>query len=80
MATCRFWRVALLAIVLGAAYTVYSEWLNVSVRAAWAYSDRMPLISLFGLKTGLSPLLQWVIVPAATFKIAARHLRRRVSP
>lgn len=31
-------RVALAAVGLGLAYTVYSEWLNVAVRESWAYS------------------------------------------
>lgn len=53
------------AIVIGAAYTIFSEWLNVSVRAAWAYSPWMPQLPPFG--TGLSPLAQWLIVPAVAF-------------
>jgi hypothetical protein len=30
----RFWQVAILTIVFGAGYTVFSEWLNVVVRAS----------------------------------------------
>lgn len=66
----RFWRVAALAIVLGVGYTIFSEWLNINVRAAWAYSERMPVLPLFGFNAGLSPLLQWIIVPAASFTVA----------
>lgn len=51
----------LLTLLLGAGYTIYSEWLNVSVRGSWAYSDLMPTLPLIG--TGLSPLLQWIVVP-----------------
>jgi hypothetical protein len=70
----RFWPVAVLTIVLGVAYTVYSEWLNVVVRAAWAYSDLMPRVPLFGFETGLSPLLQWIFVPLAAFAtVSARR-------
>jgi hypothetical protein len=29
----------------------------------------MPMISLFGFRMGLSPLLQWVMVPAAGFAL-----------
>jgi hypothetical protein len=65
----RFWQVAILTIAFGAGYTVFSEWLNVVVRASWAYSDRMPVITRFGLAIGLSPLLQWIVVPAAAFMI-----------
>jgi hypothetical protein len=65
----RFWPVAIVTIVLGVGYTAFSEWLNVVVRAAWSYSELMPQLSLFGLKIGLSPLLQWIVVPAAAFAI-----------
>ncbi len=56
---------AVAAIVLGAAYTIFSEWLNVSVRGTWAYSPWMPQLPPFG--TGLSPLAQWLIVPSLAF-------------
>ncbi len=58
----------LLLLVIGAGYTVYSEWLNVSVRGSWAYSPLMPTLPLIG--TGLAPLLQWLIVPNAALVIA----------
>ena len=66
----RFWPVAILTIVLGVGYTAFSEWLNVVVRAAWAYSELMPVISAVGVTIGLSPLLQWIAVPAAAFAVA----------
>lgn len=65
----QYWRVASAAIGLGIIYTAYSEWLNVTVRATWAYSEWMPIISLFGLNIGLSPILQWIIVPGISFLI-----------
>jgi hypothetical protein len=65
----RFWPVAILTIVFAIAYTAVSEWLNVVVRASWAYSSLMPVISAFGLRMGVSPLLQWLVVPAAAFTI-----------
>jgi len=68
----RFRRVAILAILLGLAYTVFSEWLNVVVRASWAYSDLMPVVTAFGLRVGLSPLLQWLVIPSAAFMITKR--------
>jgi hypothetical protein len=34
-----FGRVAVLTVALGVAYTAFSEWLNVSVRQSWAYSE-----------------------------------------
>ncbi len=55
------WPVWLLTLLLGVSYTIYSEWLNVSVRGSWAYSDLMPTLPVLG--TGLAPLFQWIIVP-----------------
>lgn len=59
----------LLLLFFGAGYTVYSEWLNVSVRGSWAYSPLMPTLPLIG--TGLSPLMQWVLVPTAALRLTA---------
>ncbi len=65
--------VAIATIVLGLAYTALSEWLNVNVREAWAYSPWMPRLPPLG--TGLSPLLQWIVVPLAAFAWARPRLR-----
>ena len=47
-------------VVTGAlAYTAWSEWYNVYRAGSWGYTASMPLI--FGI--GLSPLLQWLILP-----------------
>ena len=54
-------RVYLLSLTVGLGYTIYSEWVNTSVRGSWAYSEWMPVLPLLG--TGLSPLMQWLIVP-----------------
>lgn len=57
-----FWRVAGVTLMIGIGYTIYSEWLNTAVRLSWAYSKLMPVVPWIG--TGLSPLAQWVVVPA----------------
>jgi hypothetical protein len=41
------------------AFTVWSEWYNVYRAGNWGYTAGMPMI--FGI--GLSPLLQWLILP-----------------
>jgi hypothetical protein len=46
-------QVMVLTVALALAYTVFSEWLNVEVRQAWAYRDIMPRLPWLG--TGLSP-------------------------
>ncbi len=69
----RFTPVIAATLVTGLGYTAYSEWLNTTVRKTWAYSELMPTLPILG--TGLSPLLQWLIVPMMGF--AAMWLRRR---
>ena len=61
-------RVYAASLAFGVAYTIYSEWLNVSVRGSWAYSDLMPVVPVIG--TGLSPLLQWFVVPTVAQWVA----------
>jgi hypothetical protein len=63
-----FRNVAVAAITLGVAYTIFSEWLNVSIRQSWAYSAWMPRLPPLG--TGLSPVVQWLVVPAISFRWA----------
>lgn len=63
-------RVALATMALGVGYTVFSEWLNTEVRGAWAYRALMPVVPPFG--TGLSPLLQWIVVPVVALWLAQR--------
>ena len=73
----RFRAVAVLTVALGVAYTIFSEWLNIVVRAAWAYAELMPVIPLFGLEVGLSPLLQWIVIPLAALWWARRAATNR---
>jgi hypothetical protein len=62
--------VAILTIAFGLAYTTFSEWLNITVRQSWAYSDLMPVIP--GLGLGLSPAMQWVLIPIASLWFVRR--------
>lgn len=71
-------RVVIAALCFGVGYTVFSEWFNVTVRASWTYAPTMPRLPLLG--TGLSPLLQWVVVPLVAFAWASPrsgHVGRR---
>lgn len=68
----------LLLLTLGVGYTVYSEWLNVRVKGNWSYTEMMPVIPLLG--TGLTPLLQWIVVPTAALWIAVGRLPWRDQP
>lgn len=58
----------LLLLLAGASYTIYSEWFNVNIRGNWAYGPLMPTLPILG--TGLSPLLQWIVISTAALGIA----------
>lgn len=60
-------RVAVVSVLLGLGYTVFSEWMNVTVRGSWAYAPSMPRLPPFG--TGLSPFLQWLVIPTVAFVV-----------
>jgi hypothetical protein len=64
-------RMVLTAILLGLAYTVFSEWLTTQIRQSWSYTEAMPLLPPLG--TGLTPFLQWLVVPG----IALGYVRRK---
>lgn len=62
--------VAALTVFLALVYTVFSEWLNISVRGTWAYRDIMPTLPPF--ETGLTPVLQWIVLPPVALHLARR--------
>lgn len=69
----RFAAIAVITMLLGLGFTIYSEWRNTTVTGAWTYAPAMP--TLFGI--GLSPVAQWLVVPG----FALWWVRRRlVSP
>jgi hypothetical protein len=63
-------RVMLLTIAVGIGYTIFSEWLNIVIRASWAYSGLMPVVPV--IRTGLSPLLQWLVIPSLALTLARK--------
>ena len=69
-------RVVLCTVLMGLFYTLFSEWLNIEVREAWAYRDIMPVIP--GIDAGLSPVMQWMVIPLAGFHWALRPASQKV--
>ena len=65
-----------ISTAFGLFYTAYSEWYNVYQTGAWAYSGNMPLI--FGI--GVTPLLQWIIIPVALAAIFHKWWRAHATP
>lgn len=55
----RPWAGGTIMVVATVTYTAWSEWYNVYQVASWGYTASMPMI----LGIGLSPLLQWLILP-----------------
>lgn len=61
-------RVLNAVLIFGVGYTIFSEWLNIEIREAWAYRDLMPVIPVIG--AGLSPILQRIVIPIAAYSYA----------
>ena len=68
-------RIVILTTLAGVSYTIFSEWLNVEIRQTWAYTDLMPRLPPLG--TGLTPLLQWLLLPGMALTIATRSAAQR---
>ena len=66
--------VVIITVLLGFLYTAFSEWLNIEIRASWAYRDLMPVIPIINM--GLSPALQWLVVPLTGFWWVGHRLRK----
>jgi hypothetical protein len=70
----RPWTGGLIVVIGSVTFTGWSEWYNVYRGGTWGYTANMPMI--FGI--GLSPLLQWVIVPpviVVAHKVLMREFR-----
>jgi len=67
-------RLVLTAILAGVAFTALSEWRSTQVTHAWSYAAAMPLVP--GTPIGLTPMLQWLILPTfALWKSLAPRAR-----
>jgi hypothetical protein len=67
--------VLFVTLLFGVSYTIFSEWLNVTLRGSWAYTPDMPVVPVLG--TGIGPLLQWIFVPIAALSTARRFAEVR---
>ncbi len=75
LARWRWARIAAVAALAGAGYTIFSEWVNTVVLDNWAYSERMPVLHVFGLEIGLSPLAQWLLLPPLALWLVLRTIK-----
>ena len=56
-------------VILGPGYTMFSEWLNTTL-FRWTYSELMPTVNIRGMDFGVSPLLQWLLLPPLALYLA----------
>lgn len=68
-------RIAVTTALVATLYTAFSEWLNVAILRSWAYSEWMPVLEIADVRLGVSPLLQWLIIPPL-----ALYLARKADP
>jgi hypothetical protein len=73
LASWRWREVGLATAALGVLYTAASEWMNTSLRPAWQYSILMPTLTLGEIRIGLSPLAQWLVLPALSLFVSRRR-------
>ncbi len=59
-------------LAIGIGLTIGFEYYYTNVSLRWTYSELMPLVPPLG--TGLSPLLQWGVLPPAVIWLTRRHL------
>jgi len=63
-------RIGVNVLIFTLAYTALSERVNLA-QGNWSYSAWMPIVPW--LEVGLSPMLQWVVVPFVTWRWANRR-------
>ncbi len=59
----------LLTLATGLAIAVSAEWVTVYGLRWWSYSPLMPLLP--GLRVGLAPVAQMLVLPSLVFRVAA---------
>lgn len=60
-------------IAVGIVLTVAFEYYYMTISHRWSYFGLMPLVPPLG--TGLSPLVQWIVIPPLVLWLTRRHLQ-----
>ena len=63
----------LVFLAVGIALTVGFEYYYTNVSLRWTYSELMPLLPPLG--TGMSPLLQWIVIPLLVVSLGGHVMR-----
>ena len=62
-------------VAVGLAITLVVEWLATRVLHRWAYAGAMPVVPVLPvLGVGVSPLLQWLVLPPLVLWFVRRQL------
>jgi hypothetical protein len=72
----RWRRIAFFTVVLGVGYTMFSEWMNITIRRSWVYGDAMPRLHVGVFEIGLTPLAQWLLLPPLALYLARAYRSR----
>ncbi len=59
-------------LLVGIAVTAVMEYAATGPLQRWSYAPEMPIVPVLGI--GLSPLLQWLVVPSLVAWLTWRHL------
>ena len=68
------WQLGLF-VAVGVGLTVGFEYYYTEISLRWTYSELMPRVPPFG--TGLSPLVQWLVIPLLVASLTRRIVRPR---
>lgn len=68
----RLWTIGTIAVAGGLLTTLVLEVLSTQVWNRWAYAPAMPVIP--GIGVGLSPVLQWLVVPCVALLLVGHRL------
>lgn len=66
------WKPGVILVITALVVTVILEWLATGPLQRWEYGESMPIIPLVGV--GLTPLLQWLLLPPLILWLARRHM------
>jgi hypothetical protein len=73
-------RIAAITSLAGVAYTIFSEWMNITLFRSWTYAEAMPTLEIAAFEIGLTPLAQWLVLPPLALYVARRRASKWKHP
>lgn len=59
-------------VAVGLAFTIAFEWFATGPLERWSYAETMPVVP--GIGVGLTPILQWILLPPLVLWLARHHM------